>query len=327
MATRAREGSVQESLKISIILPTRNEEKTIGTCLDLLVKQTYRNLEIIIVDNSCDRTTEIIFEYQRNYPSLFKVFRPKTLGVGVARNVGLKALTGDIVGFIDADDVPSLNYVEEAVKPFYSSNQLIGVRTKCILLPPKSLFGRLLHNYQKVFDSGENILWPRFFRRSLIKLVGDFDETLRTYEDYDFFVRAQQKLNELGVDRWVQHASNAVFYANWEDGNGLDVLSKHFKKCMWYGNGFWRIMKKYPRTFFIRLLGMLYLGSVPLMLMILFAFKHYVPLFLLLPFFLSWPICWCKAYRAGASKKWALLLPPLMIFKALGHLFGMVKEV
>lgn len=90
--------------KISIIVPAYNRERYIAKCLDSLLAQTYKDYEIIIVDNNSeDRTAVIADEYAKQNPKV-TVIQCKKQGVSCARNAGIKAATGDFISFIDSDD-------------------------------------------------------------------------------------------------------------------------------------------------------------------------------------------------------------------------------
>lgn len=90
-----------ENIKFSIIIPAYNSEKFIGPCLDSIFSQTYKNIEVIVVnDCSTDNTLKVLEGYQQ-----IKVFStPVNSRQGAARNIGLDNCTGDYVLFIDADD-------------------------------------------------------------------------------------------------------------------------------------------------------------------------------------------------------------------------------
>lgn len=89
---------------ISIIVPSFNEEKNISRCLDSILDQTYKNFEVICVDdNSTDRTFEIIREYSSK-DNRIKPFKNPSKGVSSARNFGIENSCGDYIGFVDSDD-------------------------------------------------------------------------------------------------------------------------------------------------------------------------------------------------------------------------------
>ena len=90
--------------KVSVCIPVYNAEKFISECLDSLVKQTLREIEIICVnDGSTDSSPEIIKQYQKKYKNI-KLINQKNQGLGGARNTGIENATGKYVGFVDADD-------------------------------------------------------------------------------------------------------------------------------------------------------------------------------------------------------------------------------
>ncbi|WP_224490192.1 glycosyltransferase [Robertkochia flava] len=93
-------------MKLSIILPTYNQEKLLGRCLDSLLNQQLdsREYEIIIVnDESKDNTLEVARSYESRYPNV-KVIDRKNGGAGAARNTGMDAAEGDYLHFVDPDD-------------------------------------------------------------------------------------------------------------------------------------------------------------------------------------------------------------------------------
>lgn len=89
---------------ISVIIPAYNIEQYIGRCLESVCQQTYKILEIIVVnDGSTDRTGEIVNQYSK-MDSRIKVIHKKNGGVSTARLTGLEKATGDYIGFVDGDD-------------------------------------------------------------------------------------------------------------------------------------------------------------------------------------------------------------------------------
>lgn len=111
MLAFAREDVMMEQL-ISIIIPVYNVEQYIDRCIKSVLTQTYRNLQIIIVnDGSKDSSVDKIIEYQMK-DSRIEIYQKDNGGLSSARNYGLKYVKGDFVCFIDSDDWVSKRYIE-----------------------------------------------------------------------------------------------------------------------------------------------------------------------------------------------------------------------
>ena len=95
---------------VSVIVPVYNVEKYIKECLDSLVNQTLKNIEIIVVnDGSPDNSQVIIDEYVKKYPDKVKSFIKKNGGLSDARNYGINKASGEYVAFVDSDDFVDKN--------------------------------------------------------------------------------------------------------------------------------------------------------------------------------------------------------------------------
>lgn len=111
--------------KVSIIIPAYNESSRIKKCLDSLLKQSYQNLEIIVInDGSTDDTLEILHSYKN---SNLKVFSIKNSGQGAARNFGIKKASGDYLMFVDADDYVDIKIVELLMNNLKENNSDVSV--------------------------------------------------------------------------------------------------------------------------------------------------------------------------------------------------------
>lgn len=95
---------IQNRDLISIIVPVYNMEQYLERCMNSIEKQTYTNLEIILVDDgSCDKSPQMCDDYARKDPRV-KVVHKENGGLSDARNAGLAAATGAYIGFVDSDD-------------------------------------------------------------------------------------------------------------------------------------------------------------------------------------------------------------------------------
>lgn len=108
--------------KFSIIIPIYNVEQYLEHCLEQVVNQTFKDFEVICVnDGSTDNSLKILNDYAIK-DTRFKVFSQENKGQGVARNEALKIANGEYVIFIDPDDWIELNTLEEIVNAFQKSN-------------------------------------------------------------------------------------------------------------------------------------------------------------------------------------------------------------
>ena len=108
--------------KVSIIVPIYNAELYLSRCLDSLIRQTYKNIEVICVnDGSIDRSLEIAMTYSQQYSEIIVINKLNT-GVSDSRNLALQQATGDYVMFVDSDDWISPNMVEHLLKEAVTHN-------------------------------------------------------------------------------------------------------------------------------------------------------------------------------------------------------------
>ena len=107
---------------VSVILPIYNVEKYLPKCIESILAQTYKNLEIILVDDgSPDNCGAICDEYAQK-DNRIKVIHQKNSGVSAARNAGLAAATGEFIGFIDPDDFISPEMYEQMIETIKTAN-------------------------------------------------------------------------------------------------------------------------------------------------------------------------------------------------------------
>ncbi len=102
--------------KISIIIPIYNAEKYLEKCLDSIVKQTYKNIEIICVnDGSKDNSINILYRYNK-MDNRIVLINKENNGLSSARNIGLASATGEFVMFVDSDDWIDIDTCEKCLK-------------------------------------------------------------------------------------------------------------------------------------------------------------------------------------------------------------------
>ena len=110
------------SCLVSIVVPIYNVEKYLNRCIENLINQTYRNVEIVLVnDGSTDSCPQICDEYAKK-DSRIKVIHKENQGPGVARNTGIENATGDYICFFDSDDYIESDTIEKCVLEITSND-------------------------------------------------------------------------------------------------------------------------------------------------------------------------------------------------------------
>lgn len=196
---------------ISVVVPAYNEHHRIGKCLESLIEQDYPGnaYEIIAVDNnSSDSTMEVI----KQFP--VRAVSERKKGRAVARNAGIRAASGDILAFIDADCIPARDWLQNMMSCF--SDISIG----CIageISPYKP--ASQLHNYLArigYFSQSTTLAHPFLpfaqtgnaaYTREVLDAIGLFDENLLSGQDADLSWRMQ-----LETDKKIAFAEKAVVY-------------------------------------------------------------------------------------------------------------------
>ena len=103
-------------IKISIIIPVYNVEKYVAACLDSIIQNINKAIEIIVVnDGSKDNSEKVIKEYIKKYPEYIKYFKKKNGGLYSARNEGIKHASGEYLMFVDSDDTLEKNAIDKLI--------------------------------------------------------------------------------------------------------------------------------------------------------------------------------------------------------------------
>ncbi|WXG41317.1 MAG: glycosyltransferase [Candidatus Freyarchaeum deiterrae] len=179
-------------VKVSIIIPTLNEERYLPDCINSISNQTLpRNMyEIIVADShSSDRTPEIAKKYADH---LLNVPRE---GAGAARNEGAKIAKGEILLFLDADTTISKNFLEELVK---NCDEKPVVGGTCDIYPSDgtpfgNAFFKLINIiYKLVYFLGKPHAQTKccFYKKNAFRLLGGFNKNLIITEDQEMAWRA-----------------------------------------------------------------------------------------------------------------------------------------
>lgn len=113
--------------KISVIVPVYNAEKFIDKCIESVINQTYKEIELILVnDGSKDNSLKILQKYEKQYPKMIKVFNQDNQGAGAARNLGIKNVSGKYIFFLDSDDWIEPDYLFKLYNDISSNDMVIS---------------------------------------------------------------------------------------------------------------------------------------------------------------------------------------------------------
>lgn len=114
---------MKEKIKISVIIPVYNTEKYIIQCVESIQNQTYKNIEIIIVDDGSNDKSGRICDEVSKHDKRIRVFHKKNEGPAIARNLGISVATGDYIMFVDSDDfLYSKTNIESIIKRIEKNN-------------------------------------------------------------------------------------------------------------------------------------------------------------------------------------------------------------
>ena len=117
-----------ESPMVSIIIPIYNVEKYLGTCVESILKQTYSNIEIVVInDCSTDGSLKILKKYAKKYDNMILIENKENKGLSYSRNVGLEKATGKYIGYIDSDDYVDSTYYEQMMKAIKKEKSEIAI--------------------------------------------------------------------------------------------------------------------------------------------------------------------------------------------------------
>lgn len=255
------------SYKISIIIPAFNEEKNIERILNSAYVQTYKNFEVIIVDDgSKDNTGKICKKYEESY-SNFKYIYKENGGVSEARNLGLNYANGDYVCFWDADDWVEATYLEDMMKnidltpcpektifiagctiDYYDAGQKYAsekLKVNNRLLSKETVIRSFITQHEEFRLE----LWNKLFPKEIV-INKQFDSQYILGEDFEFFTKCLKDIDFLlMIDDFSYHykidTSQMKHYTKYK--NEMDREKNIAKNLKEFG-----IEKEYIELFYFR---------------------------------------------------------------------------
>jgi glycosyltransferase involved in cell wall biosynthesis len=206
-------------LRVSVIIPTYNRAVYLRQALQSVFAQTFAPFEVIVVDDgSGDNTTEVLHAFN----SRLRCFCQEHKGVSAARNLGLQVAKGDVIAWLDADDVWEPDFLATVIPILHADEAIHGIYTGFFhidaagnrlpqssqkVVPPSELYSSLI-------DSCFILTSTLVVRRDCFEQVGLFDPRLEICEDYDMLLRLAKDFTIAGVPHPLVavrvHESNTI---------------------------------------------------------------------------------------------------------------------
>lgn len=220
---------------ISIVIPVYNVEKYLSRCIESVINQTYKNLDIILVDDGSTDNSGMICDEYANRDKRIRVIHKINVGLSSARNTGIEKCKGKYITFIDSDDWIELDFIEYMYEPFKTKNVDISISRLIVSYQNKNnkIINRKSKTYPQLWISDKNIaiemlLYRKVFTNSACgklykKLI--FDNIKfpvgRIYEDFAILYKIIDLCNCI----CIQEKSGYHYFVR--DGS---ILNSKFKK-------------------------------------------------------------------------------------------------
>jgi glycosyltransferase involved in cell wall biosynthesis len=181
-------------MRVSVVIPAFNAETTVGAAISSALWQTFRDFEVVVVD---DGSTDATGGIASSFPEPVRVVAQENAGVAAARNHGISEAQGELIAFCDADDVLLPQHLAALVAVYERHG---GIATSnCYWLFPGGIHGARTRYKGRFPSPGRQrlaILEQNFlstmslFPKALVDEIGPFDAELQVAEDWDFWLRA-----------------------------------------------------------------------------------------------------------------------------------------
>lgn len=231
--------SCESDQLVSVIIPTFNREYLISNAIESVLNQTYKNIEIIVVDDgSTDNTYELI---ERKYSNHVRCIKKNNGGVSEARNYGVSCASGKYIAFLDSDDVWCADKLQKQIDFFKKNNNIRIVLTDIELTSQNDNVIGVFNRKHYIPVDGHVLKYviqkPFLFVSSLLidkeiyERMDGFDVSLDCAEDIDFYLRIASKYMIGNVDyplvkcRVTDHVNSSLSSGNNSFENYIKVLN------------------------------------------------------------------------------------------------------
>lgn len=228
--------------KVSIIVPVYNVEKYLKRCLESIVKQTYNNIEIILVDDGSIDQSGTICDNFAKLDNRIKVIHKKNEGLSITRKIGLDLATGKYISFIDSDDFIKYTYIEVLIchclkydAQIAQCDYFIGTETSFKELNKKNsvkVIGR-----ENIFDTRQTkiLLWGKIFDK---KLFVDIEFPFNKKNEDEFITyKALYSANKIVLTNeklYYYYQSKNSLYRSETEYYSLDVFEAYEERIEYF---------------------------------------------------------------------------------------------
>lgn len=221
---------------ITIIVPIYNGEKYLDRCIQSILGQTYKNIEIILInDGSTDGSSKICRKYQKSYNNIVFIDKQNE-GVSKTRNVGLKYAKGEYVGFVDSDDFIEKNMYSELYNNMKKCKSDLSICNYSYNndIELKNIFSSqeaLEYLFEKKYFRG--FLWNKLYKMSIIKNNSIYlDEDVFICEDLLFnykYIKKCEKISYLDLKLYNYEINNTSALHSGLDKKYLTIVQAYEK--------------------------------------------------------------------------------------------------
>jgi glycosyltransferase involved in cell wall biosynthesis len=272
---------------VTAVIATYNYGRFVTQAVESVLAQTYENIEVIVVDDGSDDDTR---EQLAPYMDRIRYIYQENQSVAAARNTGIRAAAGDLIAFLDADDVwhPQKLELQMEYLVDHPSVALVAVERLAASAASWPPTNGLVHPRACPITVEQLVLRPLFapsgvlVRKHCFDAVGFFDTNLRNAEDYDMWIRIACRfpIVKLDVPLWWYrvHGANKSHVPARQEAAALKVLDKNFAPNGPLGKRFLLKQKAYSYAVFAAALNYSAVG------------KELLSLARIIQSFLRWPV-------------------------------------
>lgn len=224
---------------VSVVIPVYNGEPYLVEAIESVLNQDYRPLEVIVVNDGSTDNTEAV---ARRYDKDIMYVRQERRGPAAARNRGLHISRGEVIGFLDADDLWSEDKLSLQLECLAENPSL-----EIVLGLSQRMRSRTGEKSKPNFEAWHDpfvapLLGAAVFKKAVFDRIGLFDETLHFGEDVDWFMRAREQGISMMIIEQVTHfyrihESNMTLQAATRDSHLMRALKKSLDRRRREGSG------------------------------------------------------------------------------------------